>query len=50
MGNDRHLSGPTETSLDLVTDQQNVVFLADLGAFCEVSVVGDVDSACQCAS
>jgi hypothetical protein len=46
-GEDLHLSGPTQSSLDLITNQQDVVFLADLGNLGKVSIVGNKDSADQ---
>jgi hypothetical protein len=39
-----HLSGPAKTSLDLVTNQEHVVLLAEFGALCEVSVIRDEDT------
>lgn len=39
-----HLTGPTKTSLNLVTDQKNVVLFADLSALGKVTVVRNEDT------
>lgn len=45
--NHSHLPGTTETSLDLVTNEKHVMFLADLGAFGKVAIIWDVDTTFQ---
>lgn len=39
-----HLTGSAKTSLDLVTNQKNVVFLADLSALGKVTIVWNEDT------
>lgn len=39
-----HLTGSAKTGLNLITDQKNVVFLADLSALGKVTIVRNEDT------